>query len=1423
VPDHELLRCIGRGAYGAVWLARNVMGTYRAVKLVQREDFGRDRPFTREYEGLVKFEPISRSHPNLMQILHVGRREEYFYYVTELADDASAEPSNAELGTRSAEQSETSNAELGTRSVEPASPAEAEGKLASVGCSVQQAVEPESAEDVLRSAFRVPPSLDPQLYVPRTLQEDLERRGRQPVRDCVSLATALASALKHLHDHNLVHRDVKPSNVIFVHGVPKLADIGLVTTVGDSRSIVGTEGYLPPEGPGSPQADLYALGKLLYEVSTGMNRSEYPRLPQNLRDLPDAASLLEFNEVLLRACAKDTDRRYQRADDLLADLALLERGASIKRLRRLERHHTVLRRIGVGLLVVGLLVSAAWWQSWRAHRIARRHLAQLHVNEGTQRLAQGDYAAALPWLVGALELDADDPVRERAHRVRIASALERCPLPVAHFSVPQSKVLAADLNRDGTVLATGHKDGEVRLWDTRSGARIQQLAHRFPVVLCQFLPPEDRMLTATVGQKAHLWELTKPGSGPLSFDQEIGFDSAVYALGLNERLGRAYLSKGRYRFARTHTSAERLENLTLGLRLTGEGESLRIHYEVRRTGPERVVLQAGDFTDSANVDAFDDGLDEPADPIWGQAILVLENGSFGDEPGESSQVIWDNVRVRRYAVGEPPTPWRMVDDFSSDALTNWVHLAPALEERTARLENGRLVLSCQRLPQVQTVRGVCWLELFEISRHQTIEVEADLVSAQAPHPMVTLGLAHPNLSPATAPDWLSRADGRWLVLTWWDGVIRLWDLEQERFATVEDGGQTFPLKLQPGYFTQDLDLSPSGRYVAHVTLAGRVSVWDVRSGREVALEGLGLSEGTGVRFSPDARFLVVSHANGLELIRTGDWRPIRSLGPGAPYSQPRFSPSGGRLAAVRETREVVVWDLGDPAEPPVAFVSHFEVNRIAFSPDGRYVAVGSADGLARVCDAVRREPFGPPLPGALGRFSADGTRLLLFGAGGGVWLWDLSGVMDNTLAVPPLRAERTFAVSSDGRLTAKIVGQGISIKTVTSRYTLESPSQVPLRRVAFSPDNQHLIAEASDLRTWIWDLSTRTLTGPPRPMRYEASLAYNVSPHLAVEDRDRGRLSDLAALLGGQRPNGEGGMTPVDEEERVRLLSELGRVRPPDFGDENANRARWHREQALAAEQAMDWAAAVFHWEWAQTSTSGVEAEEDGISPEARQAYAREAAERVRRAMVEGRSRWSVILPRPAWANSGMLDLGRHYTRSLGEPPAASPATASFRELASGVQVLGARGFDVRGIIQLTRTNRVTIPVGRACQRIHFLHAANPTTVGTRALAGRYQVTYASGEKVAVDLWSPEDVPPYAAGSFIRLSQREWRGLVPGLHCCLAWAGSVRGARQQADPIFLTRMTWDLPNAYQGQVVETLELQAALTGSTPLVFAITVE
>lgn len=74
--DFEMVRCIGRGNYGEVWLARDVIGGWRAVKVVYRRAFEHDRPFEREFEGIRKFEPVSRTHPRQLNVIHVGRDDQ---------------------------------------------------------------------------------------------------------------------------------------------------------------------------------------------------------------------------------------------------------------------------------------------------------------------------------------------------------------------------------------------------------------------------------------------------------------------------------------------------------------------------------------------------------------------------------------------------------------------------------------------------------------------------------------------------------------------------------------------------------------------------------------------------------------------------------------------------------------------------------------------------------------------------------------------------------------------------------------------------------------------------------------------------------------------------------------------------------------------------------------------------------------------------------------------------------------------------------------------------------------------------------------------------------------------------------------------------------------------------------------------------
>jgi eukaryotic-like serine/threonine-protein kinase len=73
IPDYTVLRRIGGGAYGEVWLARNFTGSHFAIKVVHRCLFDHDRPYERELAGIQRFEPISRSHPSQVAIHHVGQ------------------------------------------------------------------------------------------------------------------------------------------------------------------------------------------------------------------------------------------------------------------------------------------------------------------------------------------------------------------------------------------------------------------------------------------------------------------------------------------------------------------------------------------------------------------------------------------------------------------------------------------------------------------------------------------------------------------------------------------------------------------------------------------------------------------------------------------------------------------------------------------------------------------------------------------------------------------------------------------------------------------------------------------------------------------------------------------------------------------------------------------------------------------------------------------------------------------------------------------------------------------------------------------------------------------------------------------------------------------------------------------------------
>lgn len=479
LPDYELLRQIGRGAYGDVWLARGVTGVFRAVKIVWRSRFSDARPYEREFRGLTEFAAISLTEARQLALLHVGRAPtaDYFYYVMELADDA--------LTGR---------------------------------------------------------EIDPERYEPLTLKKLQHDRGRLSAAECVSLGVELARALAGMHSRGLVHRDIKPSNVVFVGGVPKLADIGLVAATGDAQTFIGTEGFVPPEGPGAPSADVFALGKLLYEVSTGQDRSEFPRLPGNLSQIPDRAQLLELNEIIIRACDPDATRRHQDASAILSELLLLQAGRSVRRLRIAERSLGRALRAAVFLAIVSITAgTGAWIERTRLEKeTERRRAAEASLADLAQKtyysaslaraqraIEVGDYGSARRVLLTVVPKDGGVDLRGFEWGA-LWNEASGDPANVLRDHGPQFRKIA--LSDDGRLIAGQSSDDKTTVWDARTlqPKKTIEGTHR----LAGFSSDGNWLLGGNTRFRLQRWSVASGEGDPRSES-----DGSHYVLGLSGKDG----------------------------------------------------------------------------------------------------------------------------------------------------------------------------------------------------------------------------------------------------------------------------------------------------------------------------------------------------------------------------------------------------------------------------------------------------------------------------------------------------------------------------------------------------------------------------------------------------------------------------------------------------------------------------------------------------------------------------------------------------------------------------------------------------------------------------------------------------------------------------------------------------------------------
>jgi tetratricopeptide (TPR) repeat protein len=303
----------------------------------------------------------------------------------------------------------------------------------------------------------------------------------QPPRDSADLLVTLASAIHAAHEAGVVHRDLKPANILFTaDGVPKVTDFGLAKRLqsedGQTMTgmVMGTPSYMAPEQARGrtheigPQADVYALGAILYEMLTGRPPFKGPSSMETVRQVieedPVAPSRLQsrvprdVETICLKCLRKEPHRRYASAAELAADLGRYLAGETILARRTppweraakwARRHPTAATLLALALAASATAVGVAIRLDAEANRrrlVAERRLAAWRV-EGESDLLKAQAAGERGDRAGAIQLLAQLRTKVAAEP-RLAGLLARSDELLGRLRREDGRQKAREQDRD---------------------------------------------------------------------------------------------------------------------------------------------------------------------------------------------------------------------------------------------------------------------------------------------------------------------------------------------------------------------------------------------------------------------------------------------------------------------------------------------------------------------------------------------------------------------------------------------------------------------------------------------------------------------------------------------------------------------------------------------------------------------------------------------------------------------------------------------------------------------------------------------------------------------------------------------------------------------------------------------------------------
>jgi WD40 repeat protein/tetratricopeptide (TPR) repeat protein len=1043
----------------------------------------------------------------------------------------------------------------------------------------------------------------PSTSAPAQSQRATDKSGPEPTPlDAVSrsyfhsvarIGIQVAEALEYAAGQGILHRDIKPSNLLLdSHGHVWVTDFGLAKTrdeaerLTQSRDIIGTLGFMAPErfeGRGDIRSDLYSLGLTLYEMLTYRSAfaetdrsklikqvtTEEPASPRKL----NAAIPRDLETIVLKSIARDPGQRYQSPSQMVEDLRRFvedqpvraRRTSATERFARWCRRNPALAAtagLAAAALVAVTVVSirfglaqadfAAEQASTNAALLEKnaqakeltirlnrslhdeeKNSAILTVEKGQALIDQGWFHRGMLWAARGLErvprdaVDLQDDIQDFLAGVR-----GTCPVlqRTLRYSV---KVYSLAFSPNGKWLVTGGADKTARLWDAVTGLPAgEPMVHEGEVRGVAFSPDCKQIVSTGDDQTVRLWETKTTKAIRCWRDPRQKYTCVAFSPD-----------------GRTITAGSGLVSQIGGRVQCWDLESGKPAGEpAKSNGYLRAVTYSPDGR-----------------------LIASGNGYLNETKGEVQ--LWDSKTHQ--PIGDPLPQADDVEQIAFAPDGKW--LITAGLDGTARIWD----TATRQLIRSLSHNGLVWS--VAVSPDGTMIVTAGEGGIRLWDSGT--GLAVGELMPAEVPSVVAVSfspDGRMLATASEDAAVRLWELSPGSLvmpplphgrpvtfvAVTPDGnyiltgtgdffaadfaggaqlweagsGDLVPLPEATQLWGPPLALSPDGRTVLSRNSDGRIRLWDIATGKLIALSDCqGFAACAAFRADGKSFLMVDGFLGGVQGdAKTGKRISSKHLTDLVGVSAAAYSPDGrilltGSGGIYQSKGAARLWDAdtGQPLCPPLEHGA--TIYAVAFSPDAKVFATASRDRNARVWDTATRKLLAPPLHHsgqvrALA-FSPDGKRLCTGSDNGTARVWDV----------------RT------GRPVSPALGHPGAVLAV-----------------AFSPDGRSIVTGCANGEARVWQL--------PAPLGGNGSAPAFVHWVQAISGMEL-TTEGVQSVLDGPawqsrfQQAGPAGLAPVRLPERV--LSWHRRQALALVAAGNWQAARWHLDRQLR-EQGDDWLAHVF-------------------------------------------------------------------------------------------------------------------------------------------------------------------------------------------------------------------------------------------------------